>query len=376
MDHLLRVAIWEAHERRCAYTGDPIRFADLEIDHVIPQRLRQRPEELSQTLHTLQLPPDFDLDGIENLLPSSGRANRQKGASTTDLRTAHALELARTKTRQIKQIRDRLEKEDQVALARLQLSIAIEQGAIGYSELQNLISELETNPSIVQLHHPIIFAHGEQVDRLTRSDAMLLLDKPISPRPHGLEALTLVGAGDATRRVHTAREWLVAKKDGLYPKSNYDVKEEAFFLHVAVVTWAIQRNMPHEKTFLADEGVGSIEMLPPLLLPHISGDDYQHLLELQSRGETVGSILETNGVVPNRNVGLLSFDYEGMHTVMWEVMRGSFSGDGHEEILVQQYERTLKGTYAIVHFLILQRIQPSGPFQFLELSVSDLQPIV
>lgn len=376
MDHLLRVAIWEAHGRRCAYTGDPIRFTDLEIDHVVPQRLRQRPEELRQTLHALKLPPDFDLDGIENLLPSSGRANRQKGGSPTDLRTAHALELARGKTRQIEQIRSRLEQEDQVALARLQLSMAIEQGGIRYSELQSLISELETNPSIVQLSHPIVFADGEQMDRLTRSDVMSLLDKPISPRLHGLEALTLVDAGGATQKVHTAREWLVAKKDGLYPKNNYNLKEEAFFLHVAVVTWAIQRSMPHEETFLADEGVESVEMLPPLLLPHVSGDDSRHLLELQSRGETVGSILESNGVVANKSASFLSFDYEGMHTTMWEVMRGSFSGDSREEILVQKYERTLEGTYAIVRFIILQRTQPSGPLQFLELSVSDLQSLV
>jgi 5-methylcytosine-specific restriction endonuclease McrA len=31
-----RQAIWEAHAKKCAYTGAPIDWSELEIDHIIP----------------------------------------------------------------------------------------------------------------------------------------------------------------------------------------------------------------------------------------------------------------------------------------------------------------------------------------------------
>ena len=31
-----RLALWEAHGRKCAYTGEPVAWSELEIDHIIP----------------------------------------------------------------------------------------------------------------------------------------------------------------------------------------------------------------------------------------------------------------------------------------------------------------------------------------------------
>ena len=109
-DHLLRVAIWQAHGQRCAYTGDPIRFQELELDHVIPKRLEKSPEQLEQILRELKLPSDFDIDSIENLLPSSGYTNRRKGSSIDHVRIAHGLALAREKASRVRQIRDELDR--------------------------------------------------------------------------------------------------------------------------------------------------------------------------------------------------------------------------------------------------------------------------
>jgi hypothetical protein len=63
---LERVAVWRAWKKRCAYTGEPIRFADLQIDHLIPEELLNRPHELSDLTRQLGLPSDFTVNSFPN----------------------------------------------------------------------------------------------------------------------------------------------------------------------------------------------------------------------------------------------------------------------------------------------------------------------
>jgi hypothetical protein len=43
-----RTAIWYAHAKKCAYCGEPISFPDLEIDHVLPETLKDDRSELER----------------------------------------------------------------------------------------------------------------------------------------------------------------------------------------------------------------------------------------------------------------------------------------------------------------------------------------
>lgn len=80
-----RVALWRAWGKRCFYSGQPIPFQDLEVDHVIPASLAKHPEQLSALLKRLSLPPDFDLNSFHNLVPALHSENRRKsGRSLPD----------------------------------------------------------------------------------------------------------------------------------------------------------------------------------------------------------------------------------------------------------------------------------------------------
>ncbi|MFN2446738.1 MAG: HNH endonuclease [Vicinamibacterales bacterium] len=59
-----RVASWRAWDKKCAYTGEPIAFRDLEIDHVIPEEMLYRPDEIQALRGRLNLANDFDLNSF------------------------------------------------------------------------------------------------------------------------------------------------------------------------------------------------------------------------------------------------------------------------------------------------------------------------
>ena len=56
-----RRAFWEAHYRKCAYCGELVRFLALQIDHVIPESLASKPDDLAAAKSAYGLPDDFDL---------------------------------------------------------------------------------------------------------------------------------------------------------------------------------------------------------------------------------------------------------------------------------------------------------------------------
>jgi 5-methylcytosine-specific restriction endonuclease McrA len=72
-----RAAIWQAHDYRCIYCTEHVVFADLDIDHIIPEYLKEKPEQLSDLLKDYEL-DDFDIDGLQNLVPSHRHCNLQK----------------------------------------------------------------------------------------------------------------------------------------------------------------------------------------------------------------------------------------------------------------------------------------------------------
>jgi len=77
-----RFAIWECHLKRCWMCKRPVRLFEMEIDHVVPESLQDRPAELADVLARLGLPADFDLNGYANLLPSCVKCNGDKKART------------------------------------------------------------------------------------------------------------------------------------------------------------------------------------------------------------------------------------------------------------------------------------------------------
>lgn len=213
-DPFFRRAIWEAHKKRCAYSGAPIRFSELQIDHIIPQRLFDQPTELKSLLDDLGLPDDFHKDNPENLLPTLGFANRQKSDQIEPLQIKHALNTALRKLSDIKAIYRRIKSNDDIDVAKLMLFHGVRTGEIVIADIRDLLNELRTGSASAMLKRPLIFAEGEIVDISGVSEPCSLLDIPICPRNGGLPHLTLVNDSDTEEYVKNCRGWLNGIKRG------------------------------------------------------------------------------------------------------------------------------------------------------------------
>ena len=67
-----------AHREKCYLCGAPLDLQTAEIDHVIPESLNDRPQDLERVLHDLGRPPNFEINSFSNWMPVCRPCNRLK----------------------------------------------------------------------------------------------------------------------------------------------------------------------------------------------------------------------------------------------------------------------------------------------------------
>jgi hypothetical protein len=73
-----RYAVFTVHGEKCYLCHAPVTLRTMEIDHVIPETLRDEPARLAAVLVALGRSPDFDINSFANWLPSCGPCNNMK----------------------------------------------------------------------------------------------------------------------------------------------------------------------------------------------------------------------------------------------------------------------------------------------------------
>jgi len=134
-----RYAVWSVHERRCWICRIPLEYRDIEIDHVVPEKLLGVPQEMERVLNDLGLPPEFDINGPENWLPIHPQCNREKSDSVLLLpATSYLLQRISRRApevrRKIELMRERASRGMSSAVVRT----AIEEGALTANDLRQL----------------------------------------------------------------------------------------------------------------------------------------------------------------------------------------------------------------------------------------------
>ncbi|MEY9956806.1 HNH endonuclease [Streptacidiphilus sp. MAP5-52] len=81
---VLRMALWRVWNSRCYWCREPVKFADCQIDHIIPKDIADG--ALRHLKNHFALPDAFDLHDPQNLAPSCARCNGPggKGDATYD----------------------------------------------------------------------------------------------------------------------------------------------------------------------------------------------------------------------------------------------------------------------------------------------------
>lgn len=84
-DQITRRAIWEVYNCKCFYTGAPLEYSDMELDHIIPASYKDKPVELKRIFKHCHLDNTFELNSLYNLVPTSKLNNNRKSDMEFDI---------------------------------------------------------------------------------------------------------------------------------------------------------------------------------------------------------------------------------------------------------------------------------------------------
>ena len=334
-----REAIWLAHERKCAYTRQPLDVSSFHIDHIIPESLAANPTELSLTKTRLGLHSDFDLFDYGNLLPCRPGANLQKGSLLLDpAPTLYFLGIASAKESLVESNLLRIEKRNIRGKALILLQQCLENGDLTAPEVAKILEDhVERPEEIFSLLQGMKFADATEVSTIAKADIESLRDRPIrmGENKH-IDDLELRNDADDRVHVRTCREYDAAIKTGFYAYTTFEMKMSTFFRHQCGLLKALETASPPQVSFISDPRVGilDLELLPFSLFPYIG--EVQHAVDPKATYQS--KVSDGTLVIRRLRQNLLQVEeLEGMGHQLLEVARADFDGDGIEDILLFEY---------------------------------------
>ncbi|MBA3024416.1 MAG: hypothetical protein FP821_11050, partial [Sideroxydans sp.] len=175
-----REAIWFAHEKKCAYTRELLDVTSFHIDHVLPEKLADTPEDLERTKAKLGLGDDFELTGFENLLPCKPGTNLQKGSLIFELAPIqYFLALAASRKAVVEGHLARIEQRKNRGRALILLQQCLERGELSPDEVVRILDQYADQPTeIFKLIEGMTFA-GAEVHTVVKADIAELRNRPI-----------------------------------------------------------------------------------------------------------------------------------------------------------------------------------------------------
>jgi hypothetical protein len=363
-----REALWIAHARKCAYTHELVDLSSMHVDHIIPEKLADLPEEWAQVRTALGLTAEFDLFGLENLLPAKAGANLQKHDLTMNQATAHFfLAIARAKKSVVESNIERIERRIQSGRAFIVLQQLMESGQIHAGEVAALLS---LSPGeVFRLVERMQFADKSEVLSVSKAALEDLKGRPIRLGSNDHIDGVILGHDTAPERaVRTCAEYEAALEAGYYARSNYEIKMSVFFEHQCGLLTALAKATLPVKSYMAEPRVGlpDLHLLPFSMFPSLnepadppSGDETASYQQKVDSGDLIVRKVGTALVCVEEREGM------GQHLV--EVVRADFDGDGLEDMLVFEYCYATHGTLGFGGIKILSRRSSEIRFDILSL---------
>ena len=375
-----RAAIWHAHGHRCIYCAELVAFSDLDVDHIVPSHLKDKPEELAKLLNNYGLSSDFDIDGLLNLVPSHRQCNLQKkGRILPKSRALHFLTIADDKYVKAYKIeldlRERAQK-DKVTIA---LEIALDSGLISPDDLNSLLSRFAASQGRFEVLATLPFVDADLQGYISSADIESLYDRSILPRRHGLDDLTMVKdslSEEESITVFTCREWVDAVRDGYYARTQYDIKEETFFKRVYALIVALSRAKTAKYMYISDQkaSIANFNLLPVTLLPALSGEAVDELDHFASAGVGIPDLINQGRVkIVSSSPLSLTLHYDHMGLFLSEILRADLNDDGLEDVLVGIYTWALHGSFGFGTVIALTQLGIDKPFTISENIALDIE---
>ena len=285
-----RYAIWIAHSKRCAYCQEPLKYADLEIDHIIPRSLRKNPQELQNLIAQLSLDANFDLDSLENLLPVHGDCNSRKKARVFSQANARFfLEIAQGKLGTIRKLIPQLEIDSSREKLLALVGAALQSGNTDLGEL----AEIAVKTSNFPLNATVEFESGTWEVKADPEKINKLLDEPVVLHGKGRqEGVRFTDGKGSELSIRTCREYKSAIAAGYYPSDNMELKISFTLETASAVLEAASRAKLAPVSYIRTPrlGVTNLNLLPVLVAPTRRGDRSE--IVSVSDGDSIQTLLE------------------------------------------------------------------------------------
>jgi hypothetical protein len=142
----IRFGLWQAYKKKCAVCSEPIKYIQLQIDHIIPESIERDAMELKKVLSIFSLNKDFEINSLYNLRPACGFCNREKSYYIAPEEiTAKLLRKASTKKRDVEREAKRFLEEFKYALKVESMRNAVSTGNIVLEEYVDQVNEYVAN---------------------------------------------------------------------------------------------------------------------------------------------------------------------------------------------------------------------------------------
>lgn len=363
-----REAIWLAHGRKCAYTGQLLDVSNFHIDHIIPESRSKDINVLNSIIREFNLPVDFDIRGYENLLPCHPRVNLQKRDLILD-QTPYFLSTAVSKKATIEANLVCIEKRESRGKAAILLLRCLERGDLTSHQISEILQQYPEQPEpIFELIEGMQFADATEVNLIAKADIESLWDLPIrfGENDH-IESLTLTNKKHEKINVRTCREYESALEHGYFTYTNFDIKMSTWFRHQCGLLRSLQTAVTPQQSFVSNPKVGvvDLELLPLSLFPWYEEEDE----ETESVGLSVtyqDKVKDGELVVKSVSQNSLRIVGYGMGQSLAEIVKSDFNGDGIEDILLFEYCYATHGTLGYGGVRILTRKSADGKFEVVE----------
>ena len=365
LSQIERRAIWQAGGCACAYCGKPLRFRELEIDHIIPQSLEGDAAAWSRLREEQGLPNDFDVNGYANLAPACPDCNGRKSAQSLQAgRLAIELTNAKRLRRQVEALIVRFTKQAEAERIRFLIAAGLDAGRLSQADVRDILHDGWDTPHF--RGEPESLFAGLDLQGITEQDVERIRNTRTGP-DDGLE----MRASDDSRRtaVSTLAEYDMAVAEALYAHTTYDRHMEYLWFKRPIQILNLLR-----KAQIADEsyirspkrGVFDIALLPAPVLycgPHESQEAFDREREVLF-GKTVQDLVRANEVrIEDVDSFSITLIWHNCRTHLTELMRADVDGDGTEDLVISWGGGPVDGTFFEAGVSYLRRESAGSLFE-------------